>query len=66
MSFWCRRFHGLLLTVGAGPGLRTGLVESVLDCFDLLWMIGKKLEPFVVVVLFRTLDPISSCDPLLS
>jgi hypothetical protein len=49
-----------------GPGLRTGLVESVLNGFDLLWMIGKKLELFVVVVLFRTLDPISSYDPLLS
>lgn len=65
ISFWCRRFYGPLLTIGVGPGHHLDLVESVLDGLDLLWMIGRKLELFVVVVLFGTLDPIGSHDPLL-
>jgi hypothetical protein len=44
ISFWCRRFHGLLLTICVGPWIRTALVATDLDDLDLLWMIGEKLE----------------------
>ena len=35
ISFCYRCSHGLLLTVGAGPGHDLGLVEAVLDGLDL-------------------------------
>lgn len=65
-SFWFGRSHGLVLTIVSCPGHHLGLVEACLDGLDLLWMIDKDPNLFVGVIFFRTLDPISSRNSLLS